>query len=353
MKPISLFIITFLLILAAFHPVASESQVKITSIFSDEHSMDVTLHSGSDPVQGQVIFKLMQKDDVKETQTLDFNTDGNTETTKIVMWETRPQYETYVATASVYVNGELVAQNFYPFSYGFVVLPRFQVVDLSADSSGVDLLVKPRSMTNPAVADFVIQLIQDGDIVYTETKYNIPVIQSTQVLINWPIILDDHTDYMVRVKAYSHTPNITSSYVTHFTSRQDIEIDDKDVDVDDFGVSVTLFGRSQVPFDGEVEVQLQSDGGDPLVFTSSPEILTLNRDDTVGILWDGLAPDTYYVNILVKTSTGKILDRYETVLLIPEPVVPVSQPTQSQTPGFGVLIGILGVIAVAAAIRKE
>ena len=353
MKPISLFIIIFLLILATFHPAASEPQVEITSIFSDEHSMDLTLRSGSDPVQGQVIFKLMHKDDVIETRTLDFNTDGNTEDTKIIMWETRPQFETYIATANVYVNGKLEAQTSYPFSYGFVVLPRFQVVDLSADSSGVDLLVKPRSMTNPAVADFVFQLIQDGDIIYTETKYNIPVIQSTQVLINWPILLDDNTDYMVRVKAYSHTPNITSSYVTRFTSIQDVEIDDNDVDVDDFGASVTLFGRSQVPFDGEVEVQLQNDRGDPLVFTGSPEILTLNRDDTVGILWDGIAPGTYHVYVIVKTLAGEILDRYETVLLIPEPINPVSQPTQTQTPGFGVLIGILGFIAVAAAIRNK
>ncbi|MCL7412763.1 MAG: hypothetical protein M8353_03980 [ANME-2 cluster archaeon] len=341
-----------MLIIIAIEPAVSEPVIDIISIFSDEHSMDVTLRSGNEPVHGQVLFKLMHKTDVVETRTLDLEMDARTETTKIIMWETRPQFETYVATASVYVNGESVAQKSYPFSYGFVVLPRFQVVDLSADSSGVDLLVKPRSMTNPAVADFVFQLIQDGDIIYSETKDDIPVIQSTQVLINWPILLDDHTEYMVRVKAYSHIPNITSSYMTSYTSRQKVEIDNTDVDVDDFGASVTLFGRSQVPFDGNVDVQLQKEGSVPLVFTGRPEILTLNRDDTVGILWDGIAPGTYYVTILVKTQDLEILDRYETVLLIPEPINPVNQPTATQTPGFGVLMGILGIIATATVVRK-
>ncbi|MDF1531022.1 MAG: hypothetical protein P1P72_01685 [ANME-2 cluster archaeon] len=353
MKHVPLLIITFILFISAIGPAVSEPMVDITSLFSDEQSMDVTLRSGSEPVQGQVVFKLMHKADVLETRTLDFEMDAKTETTKIIMWETRPQFETYVAIASVYVNGEPVAQNSYPFSYGFVVLPRFQVVDLSADSSGLDLLVKPRSVTNPGVADFKFQLVKDGDIIYSQTKNNIPIIQSTQVSLNWPILLDDHTDYMVRIKAYSHIPNITSSYVTRFTSRQEVEIDENDVEVDDFGVSVTLFGRSQVPFDGTVEVQLQNNGGNPLVFTGSPEILTLNRDDTVGILWDGIAPGTYHVYILVKTLDLEILDRYETVLLIPEPINPINQPTATQTPGYGVLMGILGIITMAAAMRKK
>ncbi|MDF1557879.1 MAG: hypothetical protein P1P80_06845 [ANME-2 cluster archaeon] len=353
MKLIPLFIITFLLIFTLFHTAASEPLVEIRSIFSDENTMDVTLQSGSEPVQGQVVFKLAHKGDIIETQTLDFDMKGYSGTTKIIMWETRPQFQNYVATASIYVNGELKTEASYPFSYGLVVLPRFQVVDLSASSSGVDLLLKPRSLSNPAVADFAFQLIRDGDIIYTETKENIPVIQSSMVSINWPILLDDHTDYVVRVKAFSHTPDITSSYVTRFASGQDVEIDDNDVDVDDFGVSVTLFGRSQVPFDGVVEVQLQTNGDDPQVFTEIPEVLTLNRDDTVGIIWDDMAPGTYYVYILVKTLDGEILDRYETVLLIPERAVQVNQPTQSQTPGFGVLMGILGIIAVAEVIRNK
>ncbi|MCL7415522.1 MAG: hypothetical protein M8349_05615 [ANME-2 cluster archaeon] len=135
------------------------------------------------------------------------------------------------------------------------------------------------------------------------------------------------------IKLFSHTLNITSSYVTRFASGQDVEIDDTDVEVDDFGVSVTLFGRSQVPFDGVLEVQIQTNGDDPRVFTNIPEVLTLNRDDTVGIIRDDMAPGTYHVNILVKTLDGEILDRYETVLLIPERAVAVNQPTQSQTPG--------------------
>lgn len=353
MKPIAFLAITFLLILTAFHPAAAESGVEVTSIFSDENSMDVTLRSGGEPVKGQIVFTLTHDDELVETQTLDFDIAGNTRTTKVIMWETRPNFDTYVATADVYVDVEPETEATYPFSYGFVVLPRFQVVDLSADSSGVKLLVKPRSIYNPAVADFMFQLIRDGNIIYTETKEDVTVIQSTQVPIDWPILLDDNTDYLVRVKAFSHTPDITSSYATQFTSAQDVEIDDTDVDVDDFGVSVTLYGRSQVPFDGEVEVHLLNGGDDPLVYSGSPEVLTLNRDDTVGIIWDDMAPGYYHVYILVKTLDGTILDRYETVLLIPESVVPIDQPAPTPTPGFGVLVGILSIITVAAVVRNK
>ncbi|MCL7474667.1 MAG: hypothetical protein M8352_01325 [ANME-2 cluster archaeon] len=59
MKHVPLLIITFILFISAIGPAVSEPVVNITSLFSDEQSMDVTLRSGSEPVQGQVVFKLM------------------------------------------------------------------------------------------------------------------------------------------------------------------------------------------------------------------------------------------------------------------------------------------------------
>ncbi len=310
--------------------------------------MDVSIQSSQQVNNGQLIFKLTSKEKVIETTTLDFTIAPGKEITKVIIWDLQPQFQTYVATVSVLVDGKSVDETSYKFSYGFAIWPRFQVVDLSASGRGASLLLRPWKVSNPGVADFVFQLIQDGEVIYSKTKEDIPVIQSTPLSIDWPILLDDNTEYSVRVKAISHTPDITSSYVTSFTANQEVEIDDMDVDVDDFGVSVTLFGRSQVPFDGIVEVELHKDGSDPIVFTGKPELITLNRDDTVGIVWDDdLDPGTYQVNIHILTLEDEILDRYETMLFIPERTSPPSQPTQSRTPGFTILLTIPGIIYAA------
>jgi len=349
MKSRNIYILTILLTLIIFPASAGENQTTwITSTFSDENSMDVSIQSSEQVNNGQLIFKLTYRDKLIETTTLDFIIAPGKEIRKVIMWDSQPQFKNYVATVSVLVDGRSVDETSYPFSYGLVVLPRFQVVDLSASSSGASLLLKPRSVSSPGVADFTFQLIQDGEILYSKTKEDIPVIQSTQLSIDWPILLDDNTEYSVRVKAISHTPDITSSYVTWFTSNQEVEIDNMDVDVDDFGASVTLYGMSQVPFNGIVEVELHKDGSDPLVFTGKPEPLTLDRDDTVGIIWDDdLDPGTYQVNIHILTLENEILDRYETMLFIPERASPVSQPTKSKTPGFTILLTILCIIYAA------
>jgi len=315
--------------------------------------MDVSIQSSQQVNNGQLIFKLTSKEKIIETTTLDFTMAPGQEITKVIMWDSQPKFKTYVATISVLVDSKPVDETSYPFSYGLIVWPRFQVVDLSASSSGASLLLKPGSINNPGVADFTFQLIRDGEIIYSKTEEDIPVIQSTQISIDWPILLDDNTEYSVRLKSISHDPNITSSYVTWFTANQEVEIDDMDVDVDDFGLSVTLYGRSQVPFNGIVEVKLHKNGSDPLVFTGKPEPLTLDRDDTVGIIWnDDLDPGTYQVNIHILTLENEILDRYETILFIPEPTTPASQPTQSQTPGFTIFLTI-PVIIYAAVISSR
>jgi hypothetical protein len=355
MKSRNIYILTILLALIIFPASASETQTTwITSTYSDENSMDVSIRSSEQVHNGQLIFKLTSREKVIETKTLDFTIAPGREITKIIMWDSQSQFETYVATVSVLVDGRSVDETSYPFSYGLVVFPRFQVVDLSASSSGASLLLKPRSTQSPGVADFTFQLIRDGDIIYSETKEDISVIQSTQLSIDWPVLLDDNTGYSVRIKAVSHSPDITSSYVTRFTAKQKVEIDDMDVDVDDFGVSVTLYGRSQVPFNGIVEVELHKDGSDPLLFTGRPEPLTLNRDDTVGIVWDDdLDPGMYQVNIHIMTPGNEILDRYETVLFIPERTNPASQPTQSHTPGFTILLAIPGIIYAVVVSSKR
>ena len=344
MKIITVLLFIILLSMLIFSPAAAENQIEIISAFSDENSMDLTLRS-HDQINGSIIFSLAHDNEILESQTIEMDIIPDKETTRVIFWDKHHfQFRVYDATARVYNNGELAAEAIDSFSYGFETLPRFQIVDLSPTSSGTSVLLTPRSVNQPGVADFSFQLIKEGEIIDTQIKENIPVMQTIQVSINWPILLEDHTGYMVRLKSFSHTPKTITTYSTGFTSGQDVEIDETDVDVDDFGVSVTLIGKSQVPFDGIVEVELQQDDTHYKTFSGKPDILTSGRDDTVGIIWDDLDPGAYKVFIKAKTLDGEILDRYETVLLIPEKVNPVSTTEKPKTPGFSAVMDVSMII---------
>ena len=352
MKVITLSIIIVLLCVILFNPAVAETQIEIVTIFSDENSMDITLLSNEKINNGLIVFSLSHNNEILESQTIELDIIPDKETTRVIFWGKHFQLGAYDAKARVYINGELGAEAVDSFTYGFKTLPRFQIIDLSPTSSGTSVLLTPRSVNQPGVGDFSFQLIMSGEIIDTEIKENIPVIQTTPISINWPILLEDHTDYMVRLKSFSHVPKTITTYSTGFTSGQDVEIDETDVEVDDFGVSVTLFGKSQVPFDGIVEVELQKDGTIFKSFSGKPDILTLGRDDTVGIIWNDLDPGVYKVLIKAKTLDGEILDRYETVLSIPEKVNPVGTP-EPKTPGFSAIMGIISVIFSTFIVRKR
>ncbi|TFH38293.1 MAG: hypothetical protein E4G94_12530 [ANME-2 cluster archaeon] len=352
MRVITLSIIIILLCLVLLNPAVAETQIEINSIFSDENSMDITLLSNEKINNGLIVFSLSHDNEILESQTLELDIIPDIETTRVIFWGKHFQFGAYEATARVYNNGELAAEAVDSFTYGFEALPRFQIVDLSPTSSGTNLLLTPRSEYQPGVGDFSFQLIKSGKIIYSHMEEDIPVIQTTRISINWPILLEDHTDYIVRLKSFSHVPKTITTYSNGFTSQQDVEIDETDVDVDDFGVSVTLFGKSQVPFDGIVEVELQKDGTIFKTYSGKPDILTLGRDDTVGIIWNDLDPGAYKVLIKAKTLDGEIMDRYETVLSIPEKVNPVGTP-EPKTPGFSAIMGIFSVIIMTLIWKKR
>ena len=100
-----------------------------------------------------------------------------------------------------------------------------------------------------------------------------------------------------------------------------MEILDTDIDVDEYGASVTIVGKSQVPFDGIIRVVLTPEGGDVQVFEETADILTAGKEDTVGIIWQGVPRGDYNVKIDVLNLEGEVLDSHETVLRVFEPVV--------------------------------
>lgn len=139
--------------------------------------------------------------------------------------------------------------------------------------------------------------------------------------------------------------------MSRFTALEDVEIIDADIELDEYGASISMIGMSQVPFEGTVRIVL-SGNGNPIVFEEDAEILTIDREDTIGIMWDGMPGGDYNVNVDILTSKGVVLDSYETVIRMPEPFVVEVEP-EEEIPGFGIIGGLTVLIAVGLFIRRK
>ncbi len=76
------------------------------------------------------------------------------------------------------------------------------------------------------------------------------------------------------------------------------------------------------------------------------EILVTGKEGTAGVVWKGLAPGTYDIEILAVNQENKTIDKYETVLRMPEiPATTATTPVKS--PGFAAILSIIILIATA------
>jgi hypothetical protein len=329
-----------LLILFIFMFVDSASAgVEISDFFSDFTSSDVTINS-SQNFQGKAVFELLYAGSSVETQEVPLSVKVGEQIYKVIIWQKKPQYDYYTAKVSIYNDSKLLASSTYQVSYGTASLPGFYVVDFSATNSGVQLLLRP---FNPSAADIKIELVDNHDIVYTKTKEDVSLTTSTEIKIAWPFLLTNNKKYIVRTKIYTHrlyASPLINSYIANFTATEDVEILADDVQVDEYGASVTLRGKSQVAFDGFIVVKARNRAtNETQVYRQQvEEILVSGKEDTAGVVWRGLAPGTYDVEILAVDKENVTIDRYETGLRILEySNVSKAVPAKS-TPGFSALL---------------
>jgi len=353
-KMTMVFRILFLLSLSLSSPAAAYSTttaVDIVDIFSDDKLCDATLRF-NEPVESvTLVFEMLYHGEVVESKNVELGALPAGEITRIVFWDNNKlEYNYYNTTVSAYVGNELVASASYPFSYNTIALLRLKIMGFSADSSKASIIASPTSIYKPGVADIGIKLLKGDEVIYTETMDNVAIMQSREFRINWPLLLESDSRYTAMLRVHSHDPDITASYLYDFTASEDVEIIDDDVDVDEYGASVDIIGRSQVPFYGTVLVELEKDG-EKIVFEEESEILINNKDDTIGIVWDGLPGGEYNVDIYVLTREGTVLDSYETVVRLPEPII-VETDAGKDTPGFGSFSGLV-VLAVAGLFRRR
>ncbi len=335
----------------------ASANLEIVDFFSDFTSSEVTIKSSQNH-EGKAVFELLYGEQAVESQEVHFKANAGEQITKVILWQEKPKHDYYKARVSLYNDTRLHANKTYEVSYGTVAMPSFHVVDFSPSNRGVQLLLRP---FNPSAVDIEIELLDNNDIIYTETKEAVSLTANTEIKMDWPFLLADGKTYTARTKIFMHrlyAPDLINTYAASFIANDDVEIMQDDAEVDEYGASVTLRGKSQVPFDGAIDVSAKNRATNEIVkFRQQVEdILVSGKEDTAGVVWKGLSPGTYDVSILAINKENIALDKYETVLRIPEAATASETPEANSTPGLTGLTGfaaIIIVIVVLAAARRK
>jgi len=343
--------ITSLVLFIFFMTNPVSARIELTDFFSDFTTSDVTVKTDLD-FQGKLVFELFYSGELVESHEVSVNLKTGKPLTKVIIWQERPQHDFYTARVSLYDDNRLLSNSSYYIAYGTVTLPTFQVVDFSPSNSGVQLLLRSY---NPTVTDIKIELLDNNDIVYSKTNDDMSITASTELKIGWPFLLVDNKKYVVRAKIYSHrlyAPPLVNTYIADFTATDDVEILPDDVQVDEYGASVTIKGNSQVPFDGFIVVTARNrvTKETQSYRQQLEDILTSGKESTAGIVWKGITPGTYDVILEAVNQNNVTIDKYETVLRIPEYPAENLTTTSNTTPGFE---GIIFLVILLIAYRKS
>jgi hypothetical protein len=325
----------------------------IADFFSDNELADATVRFEQPLENVSLVFTLNSEKKLLKSETFVLGpVEKGQEVTKVLFWgvdeDFREDRDSYSAQVFVKSGGESLAFRELSFSDRSPILSKLKLVDFSADSEKASVLMSltsPADFTSiqlpePGVIYLDLKLLSGTEIVYSEKQKNIPVTNTYYNACYWPFLLEKDKNYTALLKVHSHSPDVTAAYISNFRAEEKVEIIDRDVDVDEYGTSVTVVGKSQVPFDGFVRAVLTPEDGRAQVFEETADILTSGKEDTVGIIWQGVPKGDYNVKIYVLNSEGEILDSHETVLRVFEPVAEASPVEESPTPGFLTVLGI-------------
>lgn len=329
----------------------------ITDFFSDDELSDATVGFEQSLENISLVFTLSSGKKLLKSETFLLGpVEKGQEVTKIVFWgvkeDSGKDRESYTARVFVKNNSEDLAFRELSFSYRNPTLSKLKLVDFSADSEKASILMTLASpagfgsmqLPEPSMIDLDLKLLSGTEIIYSEKQKNIPVTNTYYNATYWPFLLKKDKNYTALLKVHSHSPDLTTAYRSNFMAEEKVEIIDQEIDVDEYGASVTIIGRSQVPFDGIIRVVLTSEEGRVQAFEETADLLTAGKEDTIGIIWQGVPKGDYNVKIYVQNQEGEILDSHETVLRIFEPVAQTSPVEES--PAFNSLAG-LGIFLCA------
>ena len=278
-----------------------KGNASIIDFFSDHSISDATVRFEQPLENVSLVFTLSSGDELLKSETFLLGpVERGQEVTKVLFWGIEEDFGkdrvSYKAQVFVKNGSENLDSREVSFSYRNPTLSKLKLVDFSADSEKASVLMSLASPTGfgsvqlpePGVVDLDLKLLSGTEVVYSEKQENIPVTNTYYNASYWPFLLEKDKNYTALLKVHSHSPDITTAYRSNFRAEEKVEIIDRDIDVDEYGASVTIVGKSQVPFDGLVRVVLTPEDGKVQVFEETADILTAGKEDTVGIIWQGV-----------------------------------------------------------------
>ncbi|RXA21371.1 hypothetical protein EQO05_02820 [Methanosarcina sp. MSH10X1] len=338
----------------------------ITDFFSDYDLSDATVRFEQPLENVSLVFTLSSGGEMMRSETFLLGpVEKGQEVTKVLFWGIEENFgedkNSYTAQVSVKNGNENLAFRELSFSSRNPTLSKLKLVDFSADSEKASVLMSLTSPANfgsiqlpePGVVDFDLKLLSGTEVVYSDKQKNIPVTNTYYNASYWPLLLEKDKNYTALLKVHSHSPDITTAYRSDFRAEESVEILDSDIDVDEYGASITVIGKSQVPFDGAIKVVLTPENGEVQVFEETADILTSGKEDTVGIIWQGVPKGDYNVKIYVLNFEGEILDSHETVLRVFEPVAEASPMEESPEISFFTVLAIFLCTAILSGRKKK
>jgi hypothetical protein len=369
--PLTLFLIFFCAQInpvygAANEKTAGEKSAVVLDFFSDHDLSDAKVRFEKPHENVSLVFTLSSGEEILKSETFyPGSVQAGQEITKVVFWGIPEDFakdrDSYTAQLFVKEGNQTLETKKTSFSYRKAYLSNLKVVDFSADSEKASVLMSLTSSANlgfvqvpePIMVDLDLKLLSGKDVIYTESLGNVPVTDAYYKAINWPFLLEKDRNYTAILKVHSHSPELTTAYISEFRAEEKVEILDSDIDVDEYGASVTIVGKSQVPFNGIIRVVLTPEEGEAQVFEETADILTAEKEDTVGIIWQGVPRGDYNVKIYAVNLDGEVLDSHETVLRVFEPVAEVTPTEESPAFNFQAAIGVFLCIVAVLQRRKR
>jgi ribosomal protein L23 len=241
---------------------------------------------------------------------------------------------------------------------GWVFTPIY-IDGMSANSSGFKIILSPyerrigEGLFNPSIVDVKFGILNNKDIIFTDTLEQVTLYQPAELSGRWKTILKEGTNYTAFAQVFMYEngkPTYISTSYSGFTSVNDAKI--INVDADGLGSSITVESISMVPLDARVSFVLkQNDKILEEKEIDAPVITSNDADETIEVLWNrNLDNGKYIAETKIVDKKNEIIDRYDKVFEVKTTAVNTSVTAQStgdakKIPGFqGIEIIVLTLI---------
>ena len=357
-------------------PATDANTAYIAELYSDLESFDVTLYSNIPyenlTLEVGLIRPVGNDEEVLARQV--FPVDSlpvNARITKVGFWDVKnAQRGAYIMQASLIMNGQVLSESKYDFSYGTHSVSKLRVGDLIPNSQGISIVLSP---VEAVLFDIEYMLVEGSDVVYTTKKDNISLTSIPETFsAAWGTLLENNREYQGRIKIKVYSPEEEIFVSTKpFIARDNAEI--TDIFKDETGASATVFGRSQVPFEGDLNFTVYKLNNDtvansyePVEYVRKKVPVLLNGDDeTVEVAWkERLQRGIYRLEIELLGNDGEVIEYRETIIesdLSPYSNVSTVNNSASGTeaskektiPDFSAAALISGLVAISFILRKK